>query len=159
MFHIGECVVYPMHGAGIIESIEEKEVLGSSKKYYILNLAQGEIKIMLPMEKAKDLGLRKIISKEQLPDVYSIINGNGDPEQLQNNWNRRYMLNLEKLKSGDIFEVAGVFRTLREREEEKGLSTGEKKMLEDVKKIISSELALVEGSELNLLSSYLDSRG
>lgn len=157
MFNIGDKIVYPMHGAGIIEAIEEKEVLGFKRKYYVMSLSVGEMKVMIPMEKAESIGLRQVIEEDKLPDVYNIIKGNGTNVSAQHNWSRRYMVNMEKIKSGDIFEVAEVYRALKAREQEKGLSTGEKKMLENVKKILVSELVLVEDLDAEEISQHLES--
>lgn len=145
MFNIGDRVVYPMHGAGIIESIEEKEILGSKRKYYVMSLSIGDMKVMIPLDNAYRVGLRQVIDKKELSNVYEALK---EPySSLSSNWNRRYMVNLEKIKSGDILEVAEVVKNLLHREKEKGLSTGEKKMLESARKILLSELVLVEDME------------
>jgi len=156
LFNIGDKIVYPMHGAGVIEAIEEKEVLGLKRQYYIMSLSVGDMKVMIPLDKADGLGLRQVINEEQIPEVYKVIQGESGAGSAQSNWNRRYMVNMEKIKSGDIFEVAEVYRALKWREKEKGLSTGEKKMLESVKKILLSELVLVQGMEVEEISSELE---
>ena len=146
-----------MHGAGLIEAIEEKEVLGFKRKYYVMSLSVGDMKVMIPMENAESAGLRQIINVEELPQVYGIIKGDQEACEFQNNWSRRYMVNMEKIKSGNIYEVAEVYRALKEREKDKGLSTGEKKMLENVKKILLSELVLVENTDMDKINNYLES--
>ncbi len=156
LFSIGDKIVYPMHGAGTIEAIEEKEFLGNRKHYYVMNLSVGEMKVMIPMDRANRLGLRQIIGQEELAEVYRVIKGNDGACSSQNNWNRRYMVNMEKIKSGNILEVAEVYRTLKFREMEKGLSTGEKKMLESVKRILLSELVLVQGEEEEEINEKLE---
>lgn len=140
MFQVGDKVVYPMHGAGIIEAIEEKEVLGQIRKYYVMRLPLGEMKIMIPMSSVKDVGLRQVIDSTAVDLVLTIL---GDRSNTMTaSWNRRYRANLDKLRSGNIFEVAEVIKNLALREKEKGLSTGEKKMLESARQILVSELVL-----------------
>ncbi len=157
-FNIGDKVVYPMHGAGIIEAIEEKEVLGEKHRYYIMKLPIGEMKVMIPMDNVDEIGLRQIIDNDGVDKVYHILRG--EISKMSQNWNRRYRANMEKIKSGDIFEVAEVVRNLAIRDREKGLSTGERKMLDNARQILISELVLaqdsteeqVEGSLNELLS-------
>lgn len=145
MFGIGDKVVYPMHGAGIIESIEEKEILGDKRKYYILKLPLRNMKVMIPLDNVESMGLREIISEKEVEQVLAVLND--DRTKMPQNWNRRYRANMDKIKSGDIFEVAGVVRNLMLREKEKGLSTGERKMLNNAKQILISELVLVNDSD------------
>lgn len=141
-FNIGDKVVYPMHGAGIIEAIEEREVLGKKHKYYIMKLPIGEMKVMIPMDNVEEIGLRQVIGGEDVEKVFHILRG--EQTSMSQNWNRRYRANLEKIKSGDIFEVAEVVRNLAIRDREKGLSTGERKMLENARQILISELVLAQ---------------
>ncbi len=145
MFKIGDKVVYPKHGAGTIIAIEEKEVLGEKQKYYIIKLPIGEMTAMLPTDKADELGIRRVIDEEEVNDVMNILKG--DKSKMSKNWNRRYRNNLEKIKTGDIYEVTEVVRNLTLRDIEKGLSTGEKKMLNDAKQILISELVLAKEME------------
>lgn len=145
MFKTGDKVVYPMHGAGIIEAIEEREVLGVKHKYYILRIPVGEMKIMIPTKNVDDIGLREVIDREGVKKVFEIFKQSST--KMSGNWNQRYRVNMEKIKSGDIMQVAEVVRNLMLREMEKGLSTGEKKMLESAKQILVSELVLAEDSE------------
>ena len=145
MFNIGDKVVYPMHGAGIIESIEEKEILGEKRKYYILLLPLRNMKVMIPLDNVDTMGLRDIISEEEVEQVLAVLND--DESKMPKNWNRRYRANMDKIKSGDIYEVAGVVRNLMLRDKEKGLSTGERKMLNNAKQILVSELVLVNDSD------------
>jgi len=145
MFNIGDKVVYPMHGAGIIESIEEKEILGDKKKYYILKLPLRNMKVMIPLDNVDAMGLREIISVKEVEQVIAVLND--DRSKMPQNWNRRYRANMDKIKSGDIYEVAGVVRNLMLRDKEKGLSTGERKMLNNAKQILISELVLANNSD------------
>lgn len=154
MFKIGDKVVYPMHGAGVIEAIEEKEVLGEKRQYYILRLPVGDMKVMIPITNGEEVGLRGVIDKEGVKKVFRILRQHSTP--MSTNWNRRYRANLEKIKSGNIFEVAEVVRNLAKREREKGLSSGERKMLESARQILVSELALAAGLEEEKARSLLD---
>lgn len=141
-FNIGDKVAYPMHGAGIIEAIEEREVLGDKHKYYIMKLPIGEMKVMIPMNNVEEIGLRQIIDDEGIDRVFEILRG--EKSKMSQNWNRRYRANMEKIKSGDIYEVAEVVRNLAIRDREKGLSTGERKMLDNARQILISELVLAQ---------------
>ncbi len=143
MFNVGDKVVYPMHGAGIIEAIEEKEVLGERQKYYIMRLPIGEMKVMIPTGNVSEIGLREIIKEEEVQKVFEILRA--QKSKMSTNWNRRYRANMEKIKSGDVYEVAEVVRNLTLRDKEKGLSTGERKMLENARQILVSELVLAKG--------------
>ncbi len=147
MFSIGDKVVYPLHGAGVIEGIESKEILGEHKDYFILRLTKKDIKIMLPIDNIDDLGLRDIEDSKAEKKVYSVLSGS--KSSMSDNWNRRYRENLEKVKSGDICEVATVVRDLMIMDDEKGLSTGEKKLLINTKEILISELVLINNDNWN----------
>lgn len=154
MFKIGDKVVYPMHGAGVIEAIEEKEVLGKKRSYYIMRLPIGEMKVMIPMDSVNNIGLREIIDDAGFNKVMDILHDKRST--MSTNWNRRYRSNMEKIKSGDIYEVAEVVRNLVIREQEKGLSTGERKMLESARQILISELALARDGDEDDVQSLLD---
>jgi len=140
VFKIGDKVVYPMHGAGVIEAIEEKEVLGERRQYYILRLPVGDMKVMIPITNTKDVGLRQVVDGDGVQKVFRILSEQSTI--MSTNWNRRYRANLEKIKSGNIYEVAEVVRNLIKRDKEKGLSSGERKMLENARQILVSELVL-----------------
>lgn len=131
-----------MHGAGVIENIEEKEVLGTKQRYYIMHMPIGDMKVMIPIDSVEEVGLRPVIDKELVPKVFAILQG--DQTEMSSNWNHRYRENLEKIRSGDIREVAEVVRNLSIRDAEKGLSTGERKMLESARQILISELVLAQ---------------
>lgn len=140
MFNVGDKVVYPMHGAGIIEAIEEKEVLGEQRRYYVMRMPIGDLRVMVPTDNAEETGLREVIPKEEVTKVFQVLREAKD--NMPANWNRRYRANLEKMKTGDVFAVAEVVRNLSRRDREKGLSTGERRMLENAKQILISELVL-----------------
>lgn len=153
VFRIGDKVVYPMHGAGVIESIEEQEVLGERRGYYIMRLPLGDMKVMIPVENAGEIGLRQVIPPEEVMQVLDVLQQEAAP--LDNNWNHRYRMHLEKIKSGDIFAVAEVVRNLSLRNKGKGLSTGERKMFDSAWQILVSELVLAKGVEAPMVESML----
>ncbi|HBR34027.1 MAG TPA: CarD family transcriptional regulator [Firmicutes bacterium] len=142
MFNVGDRIVYPMHGAGVIVGIEQRNLSGTPEDYYIIKLTSGEMKVMIPVCNKDLVGLREIIDKDEVSKVLTVLQ-NRDME-MSSNWNHRYRANLEKIRSGSIYEVAEVVTGLSLRDREKGLSTGERKMLENAKHILFSELALVE---------------
>ncbi|MCF8012109.1 MAG: CarD family transcriptional regulator [Clostridiales bacterium] len=154
MFNIGDKVVYPMHGAGVIEAIEEKEVLGEKRQYYILRLPVGDMKVMIPITNCDGVGLRAVIDRDGVQRVFNILKG--ESGIMSGNWNRRYRANLEKIKSGNVYEIAEVVRNLIQRDKEKGLSSGERKMLENARQILISELVLATEMEEEKAQLMLD---
>lgn len=142
MFKVGDKVVYPMHGAGVIEAIEEREFLGQKRQYYVMRMPIGDMRVMVPTDATEEVGLRQVISQEDVEQVLAILRG--PKTKMSNNWNRRYRANMEKIKSGSAFEVAEVVRNLIQRDKEKGLSSGEKKMLDNARQILVSELVLAQ---------------
>lgn len=154
MFKIGDRVVYPMHGAGIIEQIEEKEILGEKRKYYVMRMPIGDMKVMIPVDNIEEIGIREIIDDNDMEKVVTILKG--DRTKMPQNWNRRYRMNMEKIKSGDIFEIASVVRNLMLRDAEKGLSTGERKMLNSAKQMLISEIVLVVDTDQEETEKLID---
>ena len=142
MFKVGDKIVYPMHGAGTIESIEEREILGEKQKYYIMKMPVGDIKVMVPTKNAELIGVRDVIDGNVAESVLEVLGA--EPTDMSSNWNKRYRDNQDKMKSGDICELADVVRNLTFRQKDKGLATGEKKMLSNAKQILISELVLAE---------------
>lgn len=157
MFNIGDKVVYPMHGAGVIEGIEEREISGEKLRYYIIKLPMGEMKAMVPLHKVDEVGLRRVVNAEEIRKVLESLKSVSSGMPL--NWNHRYRINMEKIKSGSIYEVAEVVRNLSLRDRQKGLSTGEKKMFENARRILISELVLsqniAENQAVEILENYL----
>jgi len=141
MFKAGDKIAYPMHGAGVIEAVEEKLFLDEKKRYYILKFSEGDIKVHVPVETAQQAGLRSIISVDECQRVMETFKSLEDVEESAN-WNRRNRENLEKMKSGNVFEIASVIKSLLKREEKRSLSSSEKKMLGTSMQILVSELAL-----------------
>ena len=155
MFNVGDKIVYQMHGAGTIDSIEEKNILGENQAYYVIKMP-GEVKVMVPTNKAEQIGVRNVIGKEEAEKVISILGE--DETEMSQNWNKRYRDNMEKMKSGSIYEVADVVRNLSFKQKEKGLSTGEKKMLSNAKQILVSELVLAEHATQDEVEALIDNK-
>ncbi|MBW4827806.1 MAG: CarD family transcriptional regulator [Clostridiaceae bacterium] len=154
MFDIGDKIVYPMHGAGIIVAIEEKEVLGEKRKYYIMKMPIGDMKVMVPVDNVEDIGIREIVENDDIDRVFAVLSGN--QTKMPQNWNRRYRINMDKIKSGNIFEIASVVRNLMIRDREKGLSTGERKMLNSAKQMLVSEIVLSKEIEQEETEKLID---
>jgi len=144
MFKIGDQVVHPLHGAGIVEAIETR---GEEKEeYYVLRLFFGSLKVLVPAGRAGQIGVRQVIDERDIAGVFSVLGEDEHPTSLPN-WNHRYRANLEKIRTGDIFAVAEVVRSLMRQELRKGLSSGEKRMLNSAMQILISEIATVGGME------------
>ncbi len=154
MFNLGDKVVYPMHGAGVIETVEQKEILGEIKSYYVLKMPVGEMKLMIPVDNVNNIGLRNVIDEEVVESVYDILRQSAVLND--SNWNKRFRDNMIKMKTGDIFEVAQVVRDLTYRDRERGLSTGEKKMLVSAKQMLISEIALSTNKDGKGIQEFLD---
>ena len=140
MFCVGDMIAHPMHGAGIIDSIEERKMNGCTRLYYILKVPAGGMVVMIPTDSSEQIGVRPIVDSTEADELMaSMPQINAD---MTANWNRRYRENMQRLKSGDLNEVARVVKGLMARDVEKGLSTGERKMLHSAKQILISELVL-----------------
>lgn len=155
MYNVGDKVVYPMHGAGVIDAIEEKEILGEKQSYYILKMP-GEVKVMVPTLTAEEHGIRNVIDKAEAEKVINVLEQ--DETEMEKNWNKRYRDNMDKMKSGNIYEIADVVRNLSFKQKEKGLSTGEKKMLFNAKQILVSELVLAEHATQDEVEELVDNK-
>lgn len=155
MFKVGDKIVYPMHGAGVIETIEERSILDEKQSYYIIKMP-GEVKVMVPTAKAEEIGVRNIIDKETAGKVINVLEQ--DSTEMSMKWNKRYRDNVEKMKSGDIFEVADIVRNLSFKQKDKGLSTTEKKMLLNAKQILVSELVLAESVEKEQMEELVENK-
>ena len=154
MFQIGDMIAHPMHGAGIIDSIEEKNMNGSIEMFYVLKMPAGGMVIMIPTESSEQIGVRPIVNAIQADELMDSIS-NIDAE-MTSNWNRRYRENMQKIKSGDLVEVARVVKGLMMRDVEKGLSTGERKMLHSAKQILISEIVLSKSLTYDEVESQLN---
>lgn len=154
-FRIGDRIAHPLHGAGVIDSIESRKINGTERDYYVLKLPVGDMLVMIPVESCEDIGVRPIISAEEARSILEAI-PNIDIEMTQN-WNKRYRENMLKIKSGDLMEVAAVVKGLMARDAERGLSTGERKMLHSAKQILISEVVLSEGCGYDEIEERLNS--
>jgi CarD family transcriptional regulator len=137
-FEVGDSVVYPHHGAGKVLRKEMKEVLGESREYLTIKILHNDMTVMVPTENAALAGLRRVIDEETVKKVLAVLQD--ECSEMPKNWNRRFKHNRDKIKTGDIYELAEVVRNLAIRESQKGLSTGEKQMFTRAKKILASEL-------------------
>ena len=144
MFQIGDKVVHPMHGAGIVESIVQKEVNDVTREYYILKLPVRSMVVMVPTEHSGEIGVRPVVGSAEADRILASISQL--PVEAVSSWNRRYRMNMERMKSGNLFEVARVVKSLTLRENDRGLSTGERKMLHAAKQILISELVMSKDS-------------
>lgn len=153
-FVVGETVVYPHHGAAKIIEIKQRVIRGEEKMYLKLNVAQGDLTIEVPAENVDLVGVRDVIGKEGLDQVFEVLRTPYAEEPT--NWSRRYKANLEKLASGDVIKVSEVVRDLWRRDQDRGLSAGEKRMLAKARQILVSELALAEKTGEEQAASRLD---
>ena len=142
-FDVGDKVVYPHHGAAIVERREVREAFGESKEYLVLRLAYGDLTLMVPSDNTDEVGLREVINDEEVEEVFAVLRKKD--VRMPTNWSRRYKNHVEKLKSGDIYQVAEVVRNLSNRDKDKGLSAGEKRMLNRARQILVSELTFAIG--------------
>lgn len=154
MLTVGDKVVYPMHGAGVIEAIEEHEVLGQRQQYYILTIPYGGMKVMIPLHNVDNVGLREVIGNTEIEKVADILKS--EPDQVNANWNRRFNMNLAKIKSGSIYEVAEVVRNLMQQDSTKKLSTGERRLLDTAKHIMVSELVLACSKDAGIVEDWVN---
>jgi CarD family transcriptional regulator len=147
-------VVYPHHGAGVVLKRETKDLLGEKRDYLTINILHNNMTVMVPCENAHRAGLRRVINEEQVKKVIGVLTD--DVSEMPKNWNRRFKHNREKIKTGDVFELAEVVRNLAIREWEKGLSTGEKQMYTRAKKILASEFMYALDKDEDGAEEYLD---
>ena len=154
VFNVGETVVYPHHGAALIEQIKTRTIRGEEKLYLVLKVAQGDLTIEVPADNCEDIGVRDVVGQEGLDRVFAVLRASHTEEPT--NWSRRYKANLDKLASGDVIKVAEVVRDLWRREKGRGLSAGEKRMLAKARQILVSELALAEKTDEDRAETMLD---
>ena len=142
MYKIGDKIMYPMHGAGVIRQIKKCEILGETKDYYLLRVPCGDMEVMIPVDSCEGIGVRPVVTPEELDDALSALGH--DSTEMNGNWNKRYRENMDKIKTGNIFFVAEIVRNLTRTDRNNKLSAGEKKMLSNARKILLSEIILVK---------------
>jgi CarD family transcriptional regulator len=143
LFDVGDKVVYPHHGAAVIVKREQREDFGERREYLVLRLAYGDLTLKVPADNTDEVGLREVINDEEVEEVFAVLRKK--EARMPANWSRRYKNHVEKLKSGDIYQVAEVVRNLSIRDKDKGLSAGEKRMLTNARRILVSELTFAIG--------------
>lgn len=154
VYQIGDKVVHPMHGAGVIDSIVQRKVAGKLQEYYLLKLSVGSMTVMIPTENTQEIGVRPVVSGQE---AESLMNAMENIEvDMAQNWNRRYRENMVRLKSGNLLEVARVVKGLLMRESQRGLSNGERKMLHTAKQILISELVLAQSLPYKTVEANID---
>ena len=153
-FEIGDHVVYPHHGAGQVVKKEEKNILGEVREYLTIKILHNDMTVMVPCQNAGKAGLRRVIDPETVKKVLAVLAA--DVSEMPKNWNRRFKHNRDKIKTGDIYELAEVVRNLAVREQDKGLSTGEKQMYTRAKKILASEMMYALEKTEDEAEAYLD---
>lgn len=144
-FNIGDTVVYPHHGAAVIEKKEQRQIKGETVNYLVLKVHQGDLTVRVPEKNAESVGVRDVVGEEGLLKVFSVLRET-DVEEA-GNWSRRYKANQERLASGDVNKVAEVVRDLWRRDQDRGLSAGEKRMLAKARQVLVGELALADGTD------------
>jgi CarD family transcriptional regulator len=153
-YKVGDKVVYPHHGAGKVLKKEKKEMLGEAREYLTIKILHNDMTVMVPSDSAGRAGLRRVIGEPEVERVLAVLRD--DMSQMPKNWNRRFKHNRDKMKTGDVFELAEVVRNLAIRDFQKGLSTGEKQMFTRAKKILASELMYALDMEEDAAEEYLD---
>jgi len=154
LYKVGDKVVYPHHGAGTVVKKEVREILGAKREYLTIQILHNDMTVNVPAENAEKVGLRKVIDELMVEKVLKALTGSGT--MMPKNWNRRFKHNRDKMKTGDIFELAEVVRNLSLRDYEKGLSTGEKQMFVKAKKILASELMYAKQMDEEEAAAWLD---
>ena len=154
MFQVGDKVVHPMHGAGVIDSIVEEKIGGTTQAYYVFRMSAGGLVLKIPVANSQVIGLRAVVDAAAADEVIAAL---GSLEiEVTSNWNKRYRENLERLKSGDLYEVARVIKCLMRRDAQRGLSNGERKMLHSAKQIFISEIVLAKDLPYGVIEGRLN---
>ncbi|TML79224.1 MAG: CarD family transcriptional regulator [Actinobacteria bacterium] len=154
-FRVGDKVVYPHHGAAVIEGTQQRMIEGETREYWVLRLSYGDLTLMVPTDGADEVGLRGVVPKNELEQVYKVLQSKKQAPA-PSNWSRRFKSHVEKLRSGDIYQVAEVVRNLSNRDKDKGLSAGEKRMLTKARQILVSELTFAAGVKEEKAEAMLD---
>jgi CarD family transcriptional regulator len=146
MFNIGDMAVYPAHGVGVIEAIENREVMGNKQHFYVMKILGNNAKIMIPQNGAESVGLREVITEEEIPRIYEILSER-DVQVDKQTWNKRYKEYWEKIKTGSVYEIAKVLRDLFTLKLDKDLSFGERKMMDTAKSLLIMEISIAANCE------------
>jgi CarD family transcriptional regulator, regulator of rRNA transcription len=154
LYEVGDKVVYPHHGAGTITSRDMRVVGDQDREYLTIQILHNDMTVTIPLDSAERVGLRKVIGEETVEEVLTVLQGDGT--KMPKNWNRRFKHNRDKMKTGDIFEMAEVVRNLAQRDQEKGLSTGEKQMFSKAKRILASELMYAKNMDEDEAREFLE---
>lgn len=154
MYSVGDCIAHPMHGAGVIDRVESKKINGETRDYYVMKIPVGGMLVMIPTETSDVIGVRPIVDSAQAEEIINSISAM--EISMTQNWNRRYRENMLRIKSGDLMEVAAVIKGLAARDTDKGLSTGERKMLHSAKQILISEIVLSQSSSYEEVEQRLN---
>ena len=140
-FQVGDKIAHPLHGAGVIDGVEQRRINGKLREYFVMRIPVGDMRVMIPCDGCTEVGVRPVMSAAGMDALLEAISG--VEVNMTGNWNKRFRENMERIKSGDLMEVSAVIKGLMRREAERGLSTGERKMLYSARQIILSELVLV----------------
>ena len=154
-FRVGDRIAHPMHGAGVIDSVVSRKINGKERDYYVLKLPVGDMLVMIPVDTSAEIGVRPIVDAAEAEKILCSIPG--IEIEMTQNWNKRYRENMLKIKSGNLLEVAAVVKGLMQRDKERGLSTGERKLLHSAKQILISEIVLSESASYEEVEERLNS--
>ena len=154
-FRVGDRIAHPMHGAGVIDSIVSRRINGKDREYYVLKIPAGDMQVMIPVDASESIGVRPIVGSDEAERILEDIPG--IQVSMTQNWNKRYRENMMKIKSGNLMEVATVVKGLTERERQRGLSTGERKMLHSAKQILISEIVLSKSASYEEVEACVNS--
>jgi len=154
MFKIGDIAVYPAHGVGVIESVETKNISGKEMSFLVMRILDNDMTIMIPTDKIEKVGLRDIIAFDRVDEIFDILRGKGE-KCGGKTWNKRFRQYSEKLQSGTPTDIAEVLRDLMSLKNEKELSFGERKMLDNVRSLLSREIAVATNEHIDLVSKKL----
>ncbi len=154
MYQVGDKIVHPMHGAGVIDSIVSRKMNGVVREYYQMRLPTGTMLVMIPTDHVEEIGVRPVMNEAEALEIMAVMET--IEVDMSQNWNHRYRENMTRLKSGDLLEVARVVKGLMMREEQRGLSTGERKMLHSAKQILISELVLAQNLSFEVVEERIN---
>jgi len=158
MFKVGDLAVYPAHGVGVIERVENRKISGCQEDFFVMRILENNMIIMIPSSNAENVGLRQIINQNEVLKVYSILKKRDISIDNNQSWNRRYREYMDKIKSGSVFEVAEVYRNLSTIQKDKELSFGERKMLDTARSLLVKEISLAKNMKEEDVERDIQSR-